>query len=445
MRTQITCPNCRRPYTAEVLQIIDVGQTPQLKQLFLSGRLNVAVCPHCGLGGPLHTPLLYHDPAHELFAVYVPVEMGLSQVEQERIIGQLQRQAMDSLPPEQRRGYMFQPQTILSMQTLVEKVLATEGITPEMLARQRKQAELLRTLATASSDVVDILLKERAGEIDETFFAMMSASLEAANQAGDEAQAIGLLNLQAQLYSETPLGRRLERQQVALQRLNQEARKAGGLSPNVLLHHILANQDDERLVEMLAAFGASALTYQFFSLLTTQIDKKKREKDKAAVNRLTELREKLVQIQTEMQKESERLLEKARTTLTALLQAPDPAAALNERWPEIDDTFLYVLESSLAQAKQSRNTALVNALSSIQELIAAEMERDAPPELQLLNGLMEAPSLEAQQQLLNQNRHLVTADLLRIVDAMLTQSTPPALTERMQQIRGLLESSLARA
>lgn len=448
MRTQITCPNCRRPYTAEILQIIDVGQTPQLKQLFLSGRLNVAVCPHCGMGGPLHTPLLYHDPAHQLFMVYVPMEMGLSQVEQEQVIGQLQRQAMDSLPPEQRRGYMFQPQTILSMQTLVEKVLETEGVTPEMLARQRKQSELLRTLATASDDVVGILLQERVGEIDETFFAMLGASLEAANQVGDEEQATRLLNLQARLYTDTPTGRRLERQQVALQRLNQEARKTGGLSPNVLLHHILANQDDERVVEMLATLGAGALNYQFFSLLTSHIDKKKREKDKAAVNRLTELREKLLHIQTEMQKESERLLEKARTTLTAILQAQDKAAALGEHWQEIDETFMYVLESSLAQAQKGRNAALVNALTEIQQVIAAAMEQDAPPELRLLNALISASSPEEQQQLIRENRDLVTPDLLKVVDTILAQTTAQdpnsPVIGPVQQIRTLLEANVAR-
>ena len=37
--------------------------------------------------------------------VYVPMELSLSQTDQEKLIGDLVRQAMDSLPPEQRRGY----------------------------------------------------------------------------------------------------------------------------------------------------------------------------------------------------------------------------------------------------------------------------------------------------------------------------------------------------
>ena len=132
MPTQITCPVCQTQHVADVQQIVDVGRDPQLKQAFLSGYLNAAQCPNCGSVTQVGSPLLYHDPEHELFIVYVPMELSLSQPDQEKLIGDLVRRAMDSLPPEQRRGYMLQPQTVLSMQTLMEKVLETEGITPEM-------------------------------------------------------------------------------------------------------------------------------------------------------------------------------------------------------------------------------------------------------------------------------------------------------------------------
>ena len=52
---------------------------------------------------------------------------------------------------EKRRGYMLQPQTMLTMQSFMERVWGTEGVTPEMLARQQKQVELLRTLAMAGA------------------------------------------------------------------------------------------------------------------------------------------------------------------------------------------------------------------------------------------------------------------------------------------------------
>ena len=52
MHTQLTCPQCGTPYSAEVHQVVDSKRTPELKQQLLNGQLNVAVCPQCGAGGP---------------------------------------------------------------------------------------------------------------------------------------------------------------------------------------------------------------------------------------------------------------------------------------------------------------------------------------------------------------------------------------------------------
>ncbi|HQF71136.1 MAG TPA: CpXC domain-containing protein, partial [Promineifilum sp.] len=150
MQTQITCPNCGVPYVADIHQVIDAARQPQLKEMLLSGQLNVAVCPNCGAGGRVATPLLYHDPDHDLFMVHVPQELNLDQVRREELIGRMVQQIINQTPMEQRRGYMLQPQTMLTMQSFMERVWGTEGVTPEMLARQQKQVELLRTLATAS-------------------------------------------------------------------------------------------------------------------------------------------------------------------------------------------------------------------------------------------------------------------------------------------------------
>jgi len=139
METTISCPACRTQFVGNLTQIIDVGLEPQLKSLFLNGSLNVVQCPNCGSITRVSTPLLYHDPEHELFMIHIPMEMGMPHDEEQKMIGQLVRRAMDRLPAEQRKGYMLQPQTVISMQTFMEKVLETEGITPEMLAEQREK------------------------------------------------------------------------------------------------------------------------------------------------------------------------------------------------------------------------------------------------------------------------------------------------------------------
>ena len=85
----VTCPSCQNRFVSPVLTTIDVGQRPEAKTLFLSGQLNVAVCPQCGHAGVLSTPLVYHDPDKELLFTYLPSELGVPEDERQRLIGDL--------------------------------------------------------------------------------------------------------------------------------------------------------------------------------------------------------------------------------------------------------------------------------------------------------------------------------------------------------------------
>ena len=136
--------------------------------------------------------------------MYMPPELQLDQMQQEQYIGRMTREVLDKTPLEQRRAYMLQPAMAITMQGFMEKVLETEGITKEMIDRQSKQAELLNTLAKADTDVADYLIKERASEIDEMFFAMLKTYIERAVQLDDDEQLLPLVNLQARLMTETP-------------------------------------------------------------------------------------------------------------------------------------------------------------------------------------------------------------------------------------------------
>ena len=294
MLNQIQCPRCQTVFTAEIHQVIDVGQNPQLKYELLNGTLNLFVCPNCGTSGQMATPLLYHDPEHEMFMVHVPMELNLPHQERQRLIGQLVQEVMGKTPPEARRGYMLQPQEIISYQTFIEKILETEGVTPEMIARQRRQSELLQTLSRADRDVADQLLQDRADEIDETFFAMLHSLIEMAQQQGNNDQVIRLVNLQARLYTETEVGRRLEARQTALRSFQQEARKAGELTPELLLKHVLKNREDEATVNALISVGQQAFNYEFFRLLTERVETAAREHDKEEARVLRDLRQQLL-------------------------------------------------------------------------------------------------------------------------------------------------------
>ncbi|MCK4692781.1 MAG: CpXC domain-containing protein, partial [Anaerolineales bacterium] len=108
--TQIQCPSCKSPIQAPLEQLIDVGDDASAKARLLSGSLNRVQCPACGFEGQISSPLVYHDPEHELLLTYFPIELNVPKNEQERIIGKIINQAVNRLPPEKKKGYLFQPQ-----------------------------------------------------------------------------------------------------------------------------------------------------------------------------------------------------------------------------------------------------------------------------------------------------------------------------------------------
>lgn len=445
MQTQINCPQCHTPFVAEVHQIIDAGRQPQLKQALLAGQINVAICPRCGAGGQLTTPLLFHDPDHEMFIVHVPMELNLGNVEREKIIGELARQAMNETPQEQRRAYMLQPTTILSFQSFIEKVLETEGITPEMLARQRKQAELLRTLMqTKDKEVVDHLLQERAGEIDETFLAMLRQTIEMANNSGSQDELINLVNLQARLYRETDAGRRLEKRQSILHGFTREA-KAEGLSPALLARYVIDNRDDEATVNALVNSGQAALTYPFFQALTEESERLQAAGEAGDATTVAGIRDRLYKAYQAMQAESQRLLEGANEKLEALLNADDVAAAVQSDLELYDEAFMYLLGARQAQAQEQGRREEVERLAKIREAIEEAAVAQLPPEVALVSDLMEAESEEAMAALLDENADLITpalVQLLELVGEQVLSGGEPELDGRLASIQKMVSARL---
>ncbi len=444
MHTQITCPNCGTPYTAEVHQMIDAQRTPQLKQQLLQGQLNLAICPQCGAGGQITTLLAYHDLENELFMIYIPQELNVDEAQREEAIGKITRELTESLPPEQRKYYLFQPQIILSMKTFMEKVLETEGITPEMIARQEKQMELLQTLAKADKDGRDHLIEERIDEIDETFFAMLQSFIDAAAQMQDTDQLIKLTNLRAKLMMDTPIGREMEKRQIALHQFSQEA-KEKGLSPQLLFQHVMANREDEGVVEALVTAGAGALQYEFFSLLSLEIEKAELAGNTTDVEALTALREKLLAFYEQMQNAQQQVMAEAMATLDAILAAPDREQALIEQLQQgrIGEEFMAVLMARLSEAQQKDDGAETEGLMEIYTRLQAMSEQQLPPEIQFINDLLQTDSAEAQEQMLNDNEALVTSDMVDLLNRLVGQTDEAGqeeLSGRLQSIKTQIEA-----
>jgi ribosomal protein S27AE len=160
VRTSISCPRCGQAFQAIIEQIIDVGRDPQAKARFLSGRVNMVTCPNCGHTLAVGTPLLYHDPNKKLLLIYVPMELNITTEERERIIGDMTRRLTDSLPPENRKGYLLQPQQALTIPGMIDTILDADGITEDIREAQREKMQVMEMFLQVSPEQWPVMIEE---------------------------------------------------------------------------------------------------------------------------------------------------------------------------------------------------------------------------------------------------------------------------------------------
>jgi hypothetical protein len=404
---RVTCPNCRSQFQAPVEQVLDVREDPNAKVRVLNGLVNVASCPQCGTAGALNLPFLYHDPDKELALVYMPMEAGRDDLERQRLIGNLTTTVMNRLPPEERKGYLLQPQVMITQENLTNKILEADGVTPEMMEEQKAKAALLQRLVDATSEeVLEAIIKENDDAIDTDLLRMLEMNLELTQSMGHAADVQKLLALRNKLLDLSSKGRETKARNEVLEMLRADPTRGN-------LLELLVQTPDEQTRELLIVFGRPLLDYLFFQSLTSRIDAAPDDAEKA---RLTALRTEVLEIRDRLDEETRALYEERSALLRDLLLSDEPESLARRRFEEMDQAFMNLLAANLEQARSANDRQAAEALQAIWNLVLHLMEETLPPGLQLFNRLMTAEDEAEIEQLLQDNRGLVTERLVEFME-----------------------------
>ncbi len=404
---RVTCPNCQHQFQTPVEQVLDVGQDPDAKMRVLNGLINVAICPQCGTRGALGLPFLYHDADKELALVYMPMELGRDEVERQQAIGKLTSSVMEDLPPEERKAYLLQPQIFFTMENLVNRILEADGVTPEMIEAQKAKAELLQRMTEVTSDeVLEAMIKENDDRIDADLFQMLAMNLEVAQATGQAASVQRLLGLREKLLELSTEGQTVRARNDMLEALRAEPSREN-------LLELLIRAPDERTRGLLITFGRPLLDYPFFQALTSRIEAASDESER---QQLTELRAEILDIRDRIDEETRALYAERSALLRDLLLSDDPETLARRRFQELDQAFFNVLSARLEDAETAGDADTVDSLRAIWGLVLKLMEETLPPEIQLFNRLMAAEEDQGIDQLLQENRDLVTDRLMQFME-----------------------------
>jgi hypothetical protein len=430
-QTRISCPNCRQPLMADVEQLFDVSADPSAKQKLLSGGANVVQCPNCGYRGNLATPLIYHDNEKELLLTFFPPEVGLKRDDQERLIGQLINQVVNRLPQEKRKGYLLRPQSMLTLQGLVERVLEADGITKEMLQAQQQRLSLLQRLMSATPEASAEIARQEDSLIDGEFFTLFNRLAEAAMMSEDRQSAQRLAELQKTLLSETTFGRKVEEQSREVQAAMASLQEAGESLTREKLLDLLVSAPNDTRVSALVSMARPGMDYTFFQLLSERIDRARSD----GRARLVALRERLLELTRQVDEQMAARAEQSRQLLEAILKAADITQATMESLQAVDEFFLRELNAAYEEARQKSDLDRIAKLQKVVDVI--NQASAPPPEVNLIEQMLEAPDDAARRQIMQENSEQITPEFLDALNNIIAQvdkSGDPELASRIKAL-----------
>jgi len=381
-KIQTSCPQCQQPIVAEIFQVVDVKRNPQLKEVLLAGGLNFAQCNACGFQGQLPIPMVYHDAEKELLLTFSPPDINITMEEKEKALAPMLKDIIDNLVPEERKGYLFQPQTMLTMNNLVKNILMGDGITEDMIKQQQEKMSLLDQLFSKDGGELIKTVRENNSKIDREFFALFAEIAQRILGSQDDKSIGKIQEIQEVLMAESDVGKEIWNESQEIQKAKQSLEALGqNLTRESLLELIINSPNDQRAKAM-AGLVRPAMDYQFFQMFTEKIENTDNEIRNEYINK----RNLLLKVTQEIDQQLEQRLAASRLIIDNIINNENPDEAFLQNLGSIDQFFIQGLSAEIEIAEKQelteRKAKLENLLNKIQELTT-------PPEMKVLEKLLD--------------------------------------------------------
>jgi hypothetical protein len=211
----------------------------------------------------------------------------------------------------------------------------------------------------------------------------------------------------------------------------QELSKDGGLTREKVLDLVIAAESDIEISTYVSLVRAG-MDYTFFQQLTERIDKA----DGDEKTRLTALRDKLLELTARLDQQIKQRLQASSKLLEDILKAEDIEKETEKNLAVVDDFFLDVMKTELQSAQQRNDEA---RQAKIQQVIAVIQKASAPPpEIELIEKLLEAPDAAALQKLMEEHAAEINSEFANLINTLVsqteTQGNQPELVDKLKEL-----------
>jgi hypothetical protein len=313
-----------------------------------------------------------------------------------------------------------------------------------MIQAQKKRVALVERLLSASTpEARSEIIKQDAALLDDEFFSIFNRLMEGVPASGQEQYVAQMEAIQKQLLTETEYGRKISAQANEVQEAIKTLQAAGKNLDREKLLNILVDAPNDDRINALVSLTRPGLDYTFFQSLTGRIEKKSGDERK----KLESLREKLLDITRRYDQRAEEEYKHANELLGTLLAADDIQQATTAHIQEINDAFVQVLNRALQEANQKNDA---ERMPKLQQIVSAlQQATTPPPELALLEELLDAPDEAALKKMLAEHTQEITPEFSSIIASILERSEKQAgpqpkdeAAETIDKLRALYKAVL---
>ena len=410
-KIQTSCPNCQAPIVAELNQVIDVDKDPQLKELLLAGGLNFAQCQVCGFQGQLPVPIVYHDAKKELLFTFTPPDIDKTLEEKETALAPLLKKIIDNLDQNERKGYLFQPKAMLSINSLVKNVLLEDGITEEMIADQQEKLKLLDLIFSKEREKLIETIKENDDKLDRDFFALFAEVAQRILASQDEKSIKKVQEVQEILLKETEIGKKINEETKEFHAASQSLEALGKNLNRATLLELVVKAPNEERIRALTSLIRQAMDYEFFQMLTERIEKAEDDDRKD----LVEKRNLMLKLTQEIDQQVQERINQARLLINQILESDNIERDLFSKLNQVDQFFIQALSIEIDLADQEKKE---ERKQKLEKILHAIQEATTPEELKTLDTLLAYKDDE--QKLISEVRKLEAELMSRLNDYLIS-------------------------
>ena len=363
----VICAECEHSFETKIFNLID-GEALDLKTAFMQDMLNQVSCPSCKAEMQITTPILYFNRTKPVALLYIPRELELTGQARNDEIKELTDTAIPLVQP-YPIDFLHQPEICESFDEIIAAILKSDGITEEILkTRSQKVALIDKLLRSAGNVNFADEVKKVDGELDRTFFEVLTGNIDVVEAEGDEAMAGTLHSLRRKLAKESTKGKSIV----------EDIEAARG--------NLFIMDHADCLDKMLAADGLAARRklvsagYQFFderlfNMVTARINAAQNSADEAQADRLRGLRSDMLTLKHAHEKETQAAMENAEALFKSILKAKRPEKVLERKIAQVDESFFFVLGTNIARARSQGEEEAAQALETLGHL-AVSLRQD---------------------------------------------------------------------